>query len=70
VSGRDENNVLLTDLYELTMAASCFKHEMFAPATFSLSIRKYPRRRMGLRCDTPPNYWLYPILARFTDRLS
>ena len=36
---------LLTDLYELTMAASYFQHNMFAPATFSLFIRKYPPDR-------------------------
>lgn len=36
---------LLTDLYELTMAASYFQHDMFAPATFSLFIRKYPPNR-------------------------
>ncbi len=36
---------LLTDLYELTMAASYFQHNMFSPATFSLFIRKYPPNR-------------------------
>lgn len=36
---------LLTDLYELTMAASYFKKGMFSPATFSLFIRKYPEHR-------------------------
>ena len=36
---------LLTDLYELTMAASYFQHRMFAPATFSLFIRKYAPHR-------------------------
>lgn len=36
---------LLTDLYELTMAASYFQHKMFSPATFSLFIRKYPSNR-------------------------
>ena len=36
---------LLTDLYELTMAQSYFQHGMFAPATFSLFIRRYPRDR-------------------------
>lgn len=37
--------VLLMDLYELTMAASYHKHAMFAPATFSLFIRKYAPNR-------------------------
>lgn len=36
---------LFTDLYELTMAASYFQHRMFAPATFSLFIRKLPPDR-------------------------
>ncbi|MDP6550106.1 MAG: nicotinate phosphoribosyltransferase [Dehalococcoidia bacterium] len=36
---------LFTDLYELTMAQAYFSHGMFAPATFSLSIRRYPPSR-------------------------
>lgn len=36
---------LFTDLYELTMAASYFQHEMFAPATFSLFVRELPPHR-------------------------
>jgi nicotinate phosphoribosyltransferase len=36
---------LFTDLYELTMAASYFDHQMFEPATFSLFIRNYPSHR-------------------------
>jgi len=36
---------LLTDLYELTMAASYFENKMAEPATFSLFIRKYPPDR-------------------------
>jgi nicotinate phosphoribosyltransferase len=36
---------LFTDLYELTMAASYFQHRMFAPATFSLFVRKLPADR-------------------------
>jgi nicotinate phosphoribosyltransferase len=36
---------LLTDLYELTMAASYFENKMADPATFSLFIRKYPPNR-------------------------
>jgi nicotinate phosphoribosyltransferase len=40
------NNVgLLTDLYELTMAASYFENHMAAPATFSLFIRSFPPGR-------------------------
>jgi nicotinate phosphoribosyltransferase len=36
---------MLTDLYELTMAAAYFQHRMFAPATFSLFIHDYPPNR-------------------------
>lgn len=39
------NRTLLTDLYELTMAAAYFQHEMHGPATFSLFIRHYPPDR-------------------------
>jgi nicotinate phosphoribosyltransferase len=42
---RIEDLALLTDLYELTMAASYFDHEMFEPATFSLFVRNYPPYR-------------------------
>lgn len=36
---------LLTDLYELTMAASYFENGMVQPATFSLFVRNYPHGR-------------------------
>lgn len=39
---KDQNMELLTDLYELTMAAVYFQEKMFEPATFSLFIRDYP----------------------------
>jgi nicotinate phosphoribosyltransferase len=39
------NPTLLTDLYELTMAAAYFRHDMHEPATFSLFIRQYPPHR-------------------------
>ena len=39
---KTEGSALLTDLYELTMAASYFENQMFEPATFSLFIRDYP----------------------------
>jgi nicotinic acid phosphoribosyltransferase len=39
------SQALFTDLYELTMAASYFQHRMFAPATFSLFVRKLPLDR-------------------------
>ena len=40
-----EERGLLTDLYQLTMAQCYFQGSMFAPATFSLFIRKYPPDR-------------------------
>ena len=40
-----DNPALLTDLYQLTMAAGYFGHDMFTPATFSLFIRNYPPHR-------------------------
>ena len=42
------NAALLTDLYELTMAASYFKHGMTAPATFDLFVRDLPPERRFL----------------------
>lgn len=39
------HKAMLTDLYELTMAASYYEHGIVAPATFSLFIRKYPPDR-------------------------
>ncbi len=41
----DRNVALLTDLYELTMAASYFENGMNGPATFDLSIRELPEQR-------------------------
>lgn len=40
-----EGLALFTDLYELTMAACYFDHQMFDPATFSLFIRRGEGRR-------------------------
>jgi nicotinate phosphoribosyltransferase len=42
----DQDEVaLLTDLYELTMAASYLEHGFNEPACFSLSVRRLPQRR-------------------------
>ena len=41
----DENAALLTDLYELTMAASYFSHGMNETATFDLFVRNLPPDR-------------------------
>ncbi|MDY6987553.1 MAG: nicotinate phosphoribosyltransferase [Thermodesulfobacteriota bacterium] len=45
MTGLPQRVELLTDLYELTMAASYFENRMAEPATFSLFIRKYPPHR-------------------------
>ncbi len=45
MKAKNLHKAMLTDLYELTMAASYYDHEMTAPATFSLFIRKYPPDR-------------------------
>lgn len=39
------NHALVTDLYELTMAASYLEHDMNDTATFSLFVREYPGHR-------------------------
>jgi nicotinate phosphoribosyltransferase len=39
------NHALVTDLYELTMAASYLEHDMNETATFSLFVREYPDHR-------------------------
>ena len=39
------SNPLLTDLYELTMAASYLEHDMNQPAIFELFVRELPRGR-------------------------
>jgi nicotinate phosphoribosyltransferase len=41
----DHNASLLTDLYELTMAASYFKRGLNQPATFELFVRRLPANR-------------------------
>lgn len=43
-----ENAALLTDLYELTMAASYWREQMRGPATFSLFVRRLPEGRSFL----------------------
>ena len=40
-----DNLALMTDLYELTMAAAYFEDRRFASSTFSLFVREYPPNR-------------------------
>jgi len=45
MKGLPDRFELLTDLYEVTMAASYFENDMADPATFSLFVRKFPPDR-------------------------
>lgn len=56
-----KNLALLTDLYELTMAACYFEQEMFEKATFSLFVRSYPPSR---------HYFVSAGLAEVLDYLK
>jgi nicotinate phosphoribosyltransferase len=51
----EENMILFTDLYELTMCASYFDNNRFEPATFDLFIRRLPPGR---------NYFLFAGLEQ------
>jgi len=42
---RQHNSALLTDLYELTMAAAYFEDRLTARASFELFVRSLPRER-------------------------
>ncbi len=56
-----QSPALMTDLYELTMAASYFEHGINGQATFSLFIRDYPAHR---------NYFVAAGLSDVIDYLS
>lgn len=56
-----EPRALITDLYELTMAASYFDHGVNGQATFSLFIRDYPANR---------NYYVAAGLHQVIDYLT
>ena len=59
---------LFTDLYELTMAQAYFDQGMFAPATFSLSVRSYPANRGSLVSAGLDDVLEYLALLNFGDR--
>ncbi len=50
ITDQPHSTGIMTDLYELTMAASYFEQDMYAPATFSLMVREYPSKRSYLVC--------------------
>jgi nicotinate phosphoribosyltransferase len=58
---------LFTDLYELTMAAGYFSEKMFAPATFSLFIRKRPKNWGYFVCSGLDDVLDFLEHLRFTD---
>jgi nicotinate phosphoribosyltransferase len=62
-----ERLVLLTDLYQLTMAACYFDQGMFDEATFSLFIRKYPAHRGYFVAAGLDEALAYLSTLRFTD---
>lgn len=59
---------LLTDLYELTMAASYVRHRMFEPATFDLFVRTLPQSRNFLIACGLEQALDYLETLRFDDR--
>jgi nicotinate phosphoribosyltransferase len=68
---------ITTDLYELTMAASYFDQGMFAPATFDLFVRKYPRNRSYFVCaglddllDYLESFHFHPDHLEYLERTS
>ncbi len=58
---------LLTDLYELTMAASYFENGMADPATFSLFVRKYPSDRSYFVAAGLEDFLDYAANFRFSE---
>jgi nicotinate phosphoribosyltransferase len=62
-----EHLALLTDLYQLTMAACYFDQDMQDEATFSLFIRKYPAQRSYFVAAGLAEAINYLETLRFTD---
>jgi nicotinate phosphoribosyltransferase len=62
-----ESLSLLTDLYELTMAASYLENGMADPATFSLYIRKYPPNRSYFVASGLQDFLEYAVNFRFSE---
>jgi nicotinate phosphoribosyltransferase len=59
-------SALATDLYELTMAVSYYRHDMTGPATFSLFARHLPPQRGFLVCAGLSDCLRYLESFRFT----
>jgi nicotinate phosphoribosyltransferase len=67
VKGLPHKLELLTDLYELTMAASYFENGMADPATFSLFVRKYPPNRSYLVAAGLEDFLDYAANFQFSE---
>jgi nicotinate phosphoribosyltransferase len=63
----DRMSALLTDLYELTMAAGYFSEKMTAPATISLFIRNQPKNWGYFVCAGLEDALTYLENLRFTE---
>src|SRR3954467_3647804 len=57
---------LFTDLYELTMAAACFRADLKPTATFSLFVRRLPPERGFLLAAGLEDVLQYLLALRFT----
>ena len=66
----DANAVLLTDLYELTMAASYHAHGMTGEATFDLFVRDVPKRNFLVACGIEEALSFLEILGFDTAALE
>jgi nicotinate phosphoribosyltransferase len=63
----DSNRALLVDLYELTMAAAYFEHQVDCRATFELFVRHLPAERAYLVAAGLDSALTYLENLRFTD---
>ncbi|MEM2099015.1 MAG: nicotinate phosphoribosyltransferase [Candidatus Bathyarchaeia archaeon] len=64
---KEENMSMLTDLYELSMCASYFDNNKFAPATFDLFIRRLPENRSYILFAGLEQILLFLENMKFTD---
>ncbi|GIX05808.1 MAG: nicotinate phosphoribosyltransferase [Candidatus Poribacteria bacterium] len=63
----DDDLALVTDLYQLTMAAAYFEHDRNRPATFEMFIRTMPKNRGFLLAAGLEQVVHYLSALRFTD---
>ena len=63
----DDNIGLVTDLYQLTMAAGYFQNKVNTPATFELFVRRMPENRSFLVAAGLEQALHYLKTLRFSD---